>query len=216
MNIKNFVAVLVLSFITMTSQAINEAMGEISLEMNFVDAIQLDGKNGSNVELESDVGYGFELGFNYTNHLRFSYEFMYNSPEYTATLITDEEVPRELTIQNKLDIMSSQFNTAYYFGTGSFTPFISGGLGWTYLDTNVSTGQYEGFCYWDPWYGYVCAGYESTFDDFAFSYNAKAGFRWDSGNDFFLEASYSSSWIDLKNSDTLNTETVQFSAGWAF
>ena len=80
-----------------------------------------------------------------------------------------------------------------FFGTynilaGNFTPFVTGGMGWTYIDTNIPSGLPENVCWAYPWYGYYCATYVQTQSTTRFSYNVGAGLRLDAGRGVFRAA----------------------------
>jgi opacity protein-like surface antigen len=67
---------------------------------------------------------------------------------------------------------------------------VQAGLGWTYIDSNVSDGRPTTGCWWDPWWGYVCADFYDTYDDNRFSYGAGAGLRYEFRNGMFVKGSY--------------------------
>jgi hypothetical protein len=189
---------------------------DFGFKVNYLSSMDIKGENGSKVNLTDDVGFGFLFGYNYTEHLNFSFEFSYNQPGYTATVVSDEVISREFTTRNKLDILNSQFNTTYNFTQKDITPFISAGLGWSYMDSNVPTGRYEEFCVWDPWYGYACGGLQDTYDAYNFSYNASAGFRWDIDRTMYATASYTNVWYDFDHAKTLSTESFQIQIGMKY
>jgi opacity protein-like surface antigen len=94
-------------------------------------------------------------------------------------------------------------NGAYYFMSGNFTPFVSGGIGYAFIDTNIPEGPPVNTCWVDPWGGYVCNSYVPTKTESDFSYNAGLGVRFDVNRQFGLQAGYYKSWIDFSNaSDT--------------
>ena len=217
MNLRTL-AIILLSLLSITANAANngktrDGTMDFSFKLNYMDSMLLKGENGSSVDISDDVGFGFEVGYNYSEHLNFSYELMYNEPGYTATVISDETIQREFTTRNSLEIYDSQFNATYNFTTNEITPFISGGLGWSFMDSNVPTGQYNEYCVWDPWYGYVCGAVQDTYDDTNFSYNAKAGFRWDMKNGLFAIASYTRRWYNFDHASTLSSDSFQFLIG---
>ena len=219
---KKNLAVITIILLVINSSILNAAgkarsgQADFAFKINYLESMNLKGENSSGVAVSDDVGWGFEFGYNYSEHLNFSYEFMYNQPGYTATVISDEANQREFTTRNKLDILNSQINATYNFTTNDITPFISGGFGWSYMDSNVPTGQYDEFCVWDPWYGYVCAGVQDTYDAYNFSYNAKAGIRWDIDRKMFATASYSNVWYDFDHADTLSTGSFQIQIGMKY
>jgi prepilin-type N-terminal cleavage/methylation domain-containing protein len=50
-----------------------------------------------------------------------------------------------------------------------------GGLGWTWVDTNIPSGLPETFCWYYPWWGSYCATGTPTHDTTKFSYNLGGG-----------------------------------------
>jgi opacity protein-like surface antigen len=74
---------------------------------------------------------------------------------------------------------------------------VSAGVGIAYVDTNIPTGVGQTYCYWDPWWGYVCGGYAPTKTENDVSYNAGVGVRYDVNRQFGLQASYNKMWIDF-------------------
>ena len=94
--------------------------------------------------------------------------------------------------------------TVRFFGTynilaGNFTPFVTGGMGWTYIDTNIPSGGLEQVCWAYPWYGYYCATYVETQSTTRFSYNVGAGLRLDAGRGVF-RLLVNSQWADFGGS----------------
>jgi len=82
---------------------------------------------------------------------------------------------------------------------GNFTPFVTGGLGWTYIDTNIPAGLPESFCWYYPWYGSYCSTYVPTKSTTRFSYNAGLGLRLDVGKGVF-RGMVNSQWADFGGS----------------
>jgi hypothetical protein len=90
------------------------------------------------------------------------------------------------------------------------TPFVRGSLGFTWVDTNIPAGP--GFCWWDPWWGYICD--QPTVEDTSFSYGAAAGVRADINERFFIEGSYQILWLDLDRGDTPSLDGWRLNIGW--
>ena len=38
----------------------------------------------------------------------------------------------------------------------TFTPYVTGGIGYAFIDTNIPDSPPQTACWWDPWWGYVC------------------------------------------------------------
>ncbi len=172
-----------------------------------------DGKNGSGVEIDSDIGWGFSLGYNVNPHIVVNYQFSVTTPDYDATL-TSEDGDRNLHIKREMDLYNSQFNVVYNLMTEQFTPFVQAGLGWSYLDSNVRKPLSNSFCWYDPWLGLVCDN--NTFSDTRFSYNVAAGVRYELNNNMFFRASYQQNWIDMSHSDDISIGMVSLEIGSIF
>jgi hypothetical protein len=88
----------------------------------------------------------------------------------------------------------------YYFLDKNFTPFISGSVGYTWVDTNIPTGPPMGnYCWWDPWYGYICTPYVPTKTQSDWTYGGGVGIRYDFNRRFSMQGSYNKSWMNLDN-----------------
>ena len=175
----------------------------------------IDGELGSSIDFDSDIGWGFSLGYNLNPHILINYEFTSITPKYEATLV-DGDSGDSYSLKNKMDLYNSQFNVVYNFSTEQFTPFVQAGLGWSYLDSNVADGPPGAVCWWDPWWGYICDGYQSTYDDTRFSYNVAAGVRYELDNSVFFRASYQQNWTDLSNSNDLSLGVFHIEIGSIF
>ncbi len=175
----------------------------------------IDGEMGSSIDIDSDIGWGFSLGYNINPHILVNFEMTSTTPKYDATLIYEDN-DETYHIKNKMNLYSSQFNVVYNFTTEQFTPFVQAGLGWSYLDSNIADGPPNTVCWWDPWWGYICEGYQKTYNDTRFSYNVAAGVRYELDNSMFFRASYQQNWIDLSSSDDLSLGMIHIEIGSIF
>ena len=174
----------------------------------------VEGEMGSSLDIDSDIGWGFSLGYNVNPHILVNYEFTSITPKYDATLVDEDD--DTYNIKHKMNMYNSQFNIVYNFMTEQFTPFVQAGLGWSYLDSNIADGPPGGFCTWYPIWGYICETYQNTHDDTRFSYNVAAGVRYELDNSMFFRASYQQNWASLSNSDDLSMGMVQLEVGSIF
>lgn len=174
----------------------------------------IEGEKGSSAEIDSDVGWGFTLGYNVNPHILVNYEFTSTTPRYDATLVDDDN--KTHNIKHKMNLYNSQLNVVYNFMTEQFTPFVQAGVGWSYMDSNVADGPPEVICWWDPWFGRQCDYYQDTYNDTRFSYNVAAGVRYELDNSMFFRASYQQNWVDLSNSDALSMGMIHMEIGSIF
>ena len=79
---------------------------------------------------------------------------------------------RVFPVTGNLESMGVMFDLSYYFMTGRFTPFVTTGLGWNFVDTNIPTAPPQVGCWWNPWYGYICEGFQDTKSVDGFAYQA--------------------------------------------
>lgn len=174
----------------------------------------IDGQNGSKTATESDYGWGFTLGYNLNPHILFNFDFSSSTPSYEATLVKDDG--STFPIKHRMDLFESQFNVVYSLFASQFTPYVQAGVGWSFIDSNIADGPPGAICWWDPWYGRVCDGYQSTYNDTRFSYNTAVGFRYELDNSLFFRVSYKQNWIDLSHSENASFGSYNLEIGSIF
>jgi opacity protein-like surface antigen len=190
------VLVLVLHAMSATAQGSVQRAGrwEFTLQPQFVDGQSLAGGNGSRATIESDWGFGFGLAYNFSNHLALGGELTWNDAGYRATIAPGPGNPgSSFNLAGTLETSTLRMNATWNFLATSFTPFVTGGIGATWVDTNIPNGPTQ--CWVDPWYGTYCD--TPTRSNTYFSYNAGAGLRWDVNRDFFLRGVYTRQWLDV-------------------
>lgn len=160
------------------------------------------GGNGSHIEADSDTGWAFSIGYNYTSHWNLAFSMDFSDANYDAVVV--DELNRTQNISHELSSYNGQLNLTYHILEGQFTPFIQAGLGWSDIDTNITDGPPETGCWWDPFWGnYICTSFWNTYDVSEFSYNLGVGLRYDLPNNLFIKASYSNLWMDLGSKDQM-------------
>lgn len=188
---------------------------EAGLVIPYQNSASIKGESGSGIEIDSSVGWGFFLGWNWTESVNFSYTFMMNKPKYVATIIPDDLLNQPIEIGYKMSKMDHRFNATYNILKRSFTPFVTAGIGYTKLDSNIPRGINEAACWWDPWYGYICATNWKTFEQSEFTYNVGVGVRWDFSDYIFSKAAYSKEFLSLDNG-SLNFDYLSVEMGLLF
>jgi opacity protein-like surface antigen len=169
---------------------------EFILPLIYNRSTTINGQGGSSVDLNADWGFGFGFGYNFTDNFQLRGLFNWNTRSYDATAMNpDGTVNRRYS--NYMDTATLSLNGIYYLLNGNITPFVSAGVGFTYVDTNIPIGPTSGSCWYDPWYGYVCSSYTPTKTENDVSYNAGIGVRYDVNRDFGLQFGYYKTWIDI-------------------
>jgi opacity protein-like surface antigen len=167
------------------------------------------------LNIDSKIGWGLSFGWNWTEKLNLSYKLAVTKPDYLATIVPEDA---ELSPQFGNFTMTKyahQFNLTYNFSKKAFTPFVLAGVGWTRLDSKITTGPLQTACWWDPWWGYICPSDWDTYTASKFAYNLGLGVRWDINNAIFTKAAYSREFLSLKNG-TLNFDMAILEIGLMF
>jgi opacity protein-like surface antigen len=170
---------------------------DFNLPINYADATTINGEGGSSVDLNSDWGIGFGLGYNFNDNFQLNGVFSLAYRGYEANYI--REGGESASYNGNMDTATFALNGVYYFLDGNITPFVTAGIGFTNIDTNIPSGTGETYCYWDPWWGYVCNSYVPTKSENDATYNLGLGARWDINKVFGLQASYNKTWIDVSS-----------------
>lgn len=84
------------------------------------ETVNFDG--GASASLNSDPGFGFRAGFNYTDHISISGQFLWNSTSYDAVRVLDDGERTEQSVRGVLDGFTANLGVDYYLFDGDFTP----------------------------------------------------------------------------------------------
>ena len=165
------------------------------------------------VEQDSQVGIGFGLAYNFTEHWALGFDFTWLEPDYTVNYIDQDGQPRRFSAE--ADVFTGQFKGIYNVFEGNLTPYVEAGAGWTYYDSNVSDGSGFVFCFWDPIFGRICRVYTDTYDETNFSYGGGVGMRWEATDRLLLKASYNLLSVNFTGSGTSEPllQTIKFEIG---
>ena len=213
------VASLVVGYVSDASANQTKRAGkwESTFQFSNTQSFSVGSDQGSRIEVDNDLGWGFTLGYNINEHLLVNLEWMATRPSYKATFVSDDPVVEPVTLKYKMDMYHTQFNGVYNFTRGQFTPFVQAGFGWSYIDSNIADGPPSGGCWYDPWWGIpICDTYQNTFDDTVFSYNVAAGVRYEIDTGLTLKASYKQLWVDLSSSNSSSVGIVHLEIGSYF
>ena len=157
----------------------------------------ISGENGSGLEIDSETGWGFMGGYNFTNRLAVMGELNWVRPRYEATFVP--EAGGQETINARLDVSTFQIKGVFNLLEGHITPFVEGGIGWTRVDSNIISSPPITGCWWDPWWGYVCDTFFNTYSDTRTSYSYAGGLRWEPAREWAVRASYGVTELDTSS-----------------
>jgi outer membrane protein assembly factor BamA len=181
---------------------------EFTIQAAYQGSETFDLGEGSEMKTSSDTGFGMSFGHNIDNHWNIGFGMSFNNASYNAT-VPEQGSSNTTTIKSKVDSFNGQLNATYHLLEGNLTPFVTGGIGWTYSDSNIADGPASSTCWYDPWYGYYrCGYYQSTHTDTSFSYSAAAGLRWDISDKHFLRGSIGKQWVNMSIADNTPSFTL--------
>ena len=167
---------------------------EFTLQPQYVDSSSVTGSNGSRADIAGDWGFGLGFAYNFSNHLALGGELTWNEADYRARIVPGPGNPGPgLDLTGTMTTSTLRMNGTWNILATSFTPFVTGGIGATYVDTNIPNGPTQ--CWVDPWWGTYCG--TPTKSNTYFSYNAGAGLRWDVNRSFFMRGVVTRQWIDV-------------------
>jgi opacity protein-like surface antigen len=158
--------------------------------------------NSANIELHAPIG-NIPLTMDNTN----MYGFGFGADFYTFGLHFDSLFGRSNLhgggpadgTERRIFISHNTLDFTWFILGGPFTPFISGGVGWQYLEANLNL-QPGVPVYEDPWWGPVYGrGYYPVYRESDFMWTGSAGVRWDITPYLFIKATADSTWPYFRN-----------------
>jgi opacity protein-like surface antigen len=175
---------------------------EIWAETRFLSGKTVDFDHGSSIKTDDDVGFGLGFGYNISEHWLVGFDFSYNEMSYNATIASANTPPlAAAAVSGSAQLSRFGGSVTYNILERAITPYVSANLGYVYADTNIPNGPPQSGCWWDPWYGYICSTWQSTFGSHAVEYGVGAGVRWDSQHSFFVRFGYEQDWINFSNAN---------------
>lgn len=159
-------------------------------------------------DFKDDALWGFGLAYNINSHFAVRAEFTAGYPDYEASWDV-------YALRGEAFVQEGRFNLDFHLLEGPFTPYVSGGLGYFYMDTGIPTGPPGYDVWWDYWWGNVVTVYQPTYTDTFFTLNAAVGLRWDIGEQFFIKAEGSAEWIQMSG-DWIQSVRATLATGWKF
>ena len=160
---------------------------------------KVNSSNGG-ADIKSTVGIKTGVAYYLTDHLALGGDFSYSRGDFSANVVNNGVTTG---VQNAHQSSSTfLFDSTYSFLNGPLRPYLGAGLGYTWVDTNIVTGPPVAGCWWDPWWGYVCSGYQPTRGTSSWVGQLGAGLQFNFSRDFGVSAGYRESFIELANKRT--------------
>ena len=176
---------------------------EFYLTPSLTNAKTLEFDGDAEAEVNKRSGFGFGMGYNINNHLELSLDFSSSNGSYSGTAIPEgPSIPENPPLQSTGNLYSSSINLGVTFNLLStpFTPYISGTIGSTYVDTGIYTGDIGTGCWWYPYWGYVCGPVAQTKTFTEVNYGAALGLRYDFSRKLFIKGDVAQNVLDIGTS----------------
>lgn len=185
---------------------------EFSLGLDYLHSKSGEGDNGTQADFTSDSGWALGFGYHFNEHFLLAFDTSWHSPSYNGTRVYDDNTTEQ--ISGRIDTNKVGMRGYYHFMDQRITPYVSGALGWTFVDSNIPSGDVGQSCWWDYYWGYICSTYKLTHTGTEFSYGAGLGLRMELNRTMFIRASVDKSWIDLNHAGTVDNMFYRIEMGF--
>jgi opacity protein-like surface antigen len=204
-----------------TAAADREGNWETTLGVVFQNSSDADFKGGTSAEFDSDTSFVFGMGYHYTDNLEFGARLGVGTTDYEADIALDGNgdggADGSIGVRGDLEFTTLLINATWNIMSGPISPFVTGGIGWSWVDTNIANEPPETGCWWDPWWGYVCTSFQDTRTLDGFTYQLGVGGRWDITDTVAVHGSYRINWIEISEANSApEFDGFQLSVGWKF
>ena len=215
-NIKYAILLLPLMSFSAMAQGDRAKSWDVGVQVSNIGSQTLDGTMGSFINIDSEFGFGFWGTYNFSNRLGLGFDFNWTQPRYTARFVP-ENGTTPIDVNHRMDLFTFQGKGVFNLLEGPVTPYVEAGFGWTRVDSNVASTPPTTGCWWDPWWGYICSSFYSTYGDTVTSYSGAVGLRWDINRYYTMRAAYGLLVLDTRSGAAdaeLDMWRLEF--GWRF
>ena len=97
---------------------------EFSFRLNYSEAETFNGPNGSYLDVQDDLGFGFSYLYNQSPHWAFGGSFDWIGLDYEAFARADDPANEDFKYRNRMYNYSLNADAVYYLLDQPFTPFV--------------------------------------------------------------------------------------------
>jgi opacity protein-like surface antigen len=187
----------VLTFVFSVAHAERDAGWEFGGEAVYQFSQDIDFDGGSFASLEDDIGLAVVFAYRFNSRLDLQFSLDWNTVDYDITVAPGSVGLLGFSAKGDLESFTPRVALNFNILEGDFTPYVTGGVGWSFIDTNIPDAPPETACWWDPWWGYYCGTFQSTRSIDELTYDLGAGLRWDVSDTIALKLAYERHWLDL-------------------
>ena len=114
---------------------------EGTVQLKYSDSTNLHGSNGSEANIDSTYGFGLGFAYNFNDHFALGGDFAWSQPDYTATVVPAAgNGNAAYTVSGTMETVSTHLVATWNILAQPLTPFVSAGIGGTWVDTNIPSG----------------------------------------------------------------------------
>lgn len=186
---------------------------EIGAHLLYMNNEDVGFRGGSSVATDDEVGVSISVGYRFNSRFELHLDLDSYSVDYDVSIVSDSNAP--FRGRGTLDTISPRLNATFNFLDGPLTPYVTVGIGWSFIDTNIPEGPPYLDCFWDPWWGRICERRQDTRTVDELTYAAGLGLRWDLSPRFTLRLGYDKKWIDFDQARS-TPDFDQFKVGVMF
>lgn len=200
-----FVLCLIGASVLGTTEAQNVERGagwEIGADLIYQDTSELSIEGGSALSLDESFGIAITFSYRVNERLELGFGLDWQEVDYDAMLQSALLPDEQAAVSGDMEAVTPRAWLNFNLVEGPLTPFVNGGIGWSFIDTNIPNSRVEVGCWWDPWWGYICTPYQSTKSIDDFTYQLGAGVRWDISAGYTMRFAYEKHWLDYGKADS--------------
>ena len=169
------------------------------------------------IKMDDTALGGFGIAYHFNDFISVHGDFMFGNATFSGNLPIEGAPNSTIFIKQDAFIQTGRFNVDYNIINRRLTPYVTAGIGYQYLETSLNSLPPVNYCWWDPWWGYICSTgqpYASTTD---FTWNAGAGVRWNITDNLFVKAMAGATWLEYSGAHGVTSQIEGvFSIGWSF
>jgi opacity protein-like surface antigen len=189
------------------AQALRAGKSELSVSPVFTAGKSYGFPSGASSKTDSSYGLGVQWHHNFDGHWSAGLDAEFSRADYTGTAAPAAPNPAPpFSFDSRIQSTTLRLAFDYNFSSSQFTPFVTGGVGLAWVDTNLPTGSALPACVWYPYWGQICGGSVPTKTAIQLSYSGGVGVRYDlQPEPYFVRALYDTAWVDFGASIGKNT-----------
>ncbi|MCG6936495.1 MAG: outer membrane beta-barrel protein [Proteobacteria bacterium] len=187
---------------------------EFSLIAQYISSASISFNDDTSADLNDTIGWGFGVGYNFNEKMALNFNVNWSNISYNANYFDENGASK--TGGGNLYGSNANLAFTYNFMPKRFTPFVTGVIGWQYIDTDIANGPPQNACWYYPYYGYICNGYQPTYSADNYTYGWLGGVRFDVGQAMFIKASVGQQYLNTDNAGTPAVGLGRLEFGWMF